>query len=323
MLYRKIKIGSLQVPGNIFLAPMAGISDMAFRKLCAQNGADLTYTEMVSAEGLFYNSKKTEALLKKSQEEKYLAVQIFSGNEDMLIKAAEKLENTYHPCIIDINSGCPVPKVTKTGAGAALMREPQKIYRIINEIKKRIITPITIKIRSGWNQEFLNYMEIATAAIEAGVDALCIHPRTKTQGYSGFADRTHIKNIKEKFPQLVVIASGDINSPEEVESAFLETGCDAVMIARGSMGKPWIFRQTKEYLNYGKYKEPDISEIKNTMLRHLEYAIEEKGERTAVKELRKHMAWYIKGIPHAAKLRKDFISCQSQDDYKRLIDSIS
>lgn len=323
MLYKEIKIGKSSLSGNIFLAPMAGVTDLAFRTLCTEYGADLTYTEMVSADGLIYNSKKTEALLKRAYNENNWAIQLFSGKEELLLNAAIELEKKYKPVIIDINAGCPVPKVVKTGAGSALLKEPEKIYRIIKNLKKKLTTPITIKIRSGWSYDSINYIEVTEAAAKAGVDALCIHPRTKTQGYSGKAETAHIKDIKSRFPNLFLIASGDLMSPEAVKNIFKETSCDAVMIARGAMGRPWIFEQIKDYLEKGQYKKPDISEIKQVMLRHLDYAILDKGERTAVKELRKHMAWYIKGIPNASALRSQIIQSQSRTDYLKLIDIIT
>ena len=321
--YHPVKIGNVELDGNLFLAPIAGYSDRAFRSLCVECGAAMCTTEMVSAEALTRGSLKTEELMERSPSEKVYAVQIFGGNADVMERAAVMvLEKTDCDCI-DINGGCPVPKITKTGAGSMLTREPERLYAIVSSVKKasleytathpeRGLVPVTIKIRSGWDSNSITWNE-------AGADAITIHARTRAQGYAGNADwdiqRQLVEFVNGRIP---VFGSGDAHSPETALRMFEQTGVDGVMFARGAMGDPFLFKRTIQYLTEGRYDKETVKERLTAGFRELEINVEEKGERIACTQMRKKFCAYSGGIPGGARLRTQVVAASTVQDYKRI-----
>lgn len=305
--YHEIDIPGIHLPGNIFLAPLAGYTDMSFRGICRDYGADMTYTEMVSIEGIFYNSGKTRKLFQKSSQEPIRAVQVFASKPDHIPAAAAALAEE-EPLLIDINCGCPVPKVVKTGAGAALMKEPKKIGDIVLTLKTALEDlnhpiPITVKLRSGLDAASINYLECAHEAVKAGASLICLHPRTRTQGYSGKADWAHIKTLKAEVP-VPVFGSGDLFTPEDALHMLEMTGCDGVMIARGSIGNPYIFTQIKELLTLGTVRtNPGPREMIGAAITHLNLARQETGSDSLPGFMKKHLLAYTKGLSRSAVLR--------------------
>lgn len=328
--YHPVKIGNVELDGNLFLAPIAGYSDRAFRSLCVECGAAMCTTEMVSAEALTRGSLKTEKLMERSPSEKVYAVQIFGGNADVMERAAVMvLEKTDCDCI-DINGGCPVPKITKTGAGSMLTREPERLYAIVSSVKKASLeytaahperghVPVTIKIRSGWDSNSITWKEAAAATLEAGADAITIHARTRAQGYAGNADwdiqRQLVEFVNGRIP---VFGSGDAHSPETALRMFEQTGVDGVMFARGAMGDPFLFKRTIQYLTEGRYDKETVKERLTAGFRELEINAEEKGERIACTQMRKKFCAYSGGIPGGARLRTQVVAASTVQDYKRI-----
>lgn len=298
-----IKIGNVELNNNIFLAPMAGVTDMPLRILCKEFGAGLVYTEMVSSKGMFYNDEKTKQLMNINDAERPVAVQIFGSDATIMSETAKKVSEEAN--IIDINMGCPAPKVTKNLDGSKLMLHPE----LVDEITKMVVgassVPVTIKIRKGWDDEHINAVEVARIAEKNGVSAITVHGRTREQFYTGKADLDIIKKVKEAV-NIPVIGNGDIVDGESAKKMFQETGCDAIMIGRGSNGNPWIFKEVIEYLKKGiELPKPTIEERKQMILRHLKMLVEYKGKYTAIREMRKQIAWYIKGIENAATIRNE------------------
>lgn len=297
-------IGNVKIKNNIFLAPMAGITDLAFRQLCKRQDCGLTYTEMVSAKGLYYKNENTEELLALSEEEKPAAAQIFGSDPQILADIAKGVE-ARGAAIIDINMGCPTPKIVKNGDGSALMKRPELVREIVRNVAKAIQVPLTIKIRKGWDDTSVNAVQIAAIAEEEGAAAVTVHGRTREQFYSGTADWSIIKEVKRAL-KVPVIGNGDIFLPQDAKRMLEETGCDAVMIGRGAQGNPWIFKRTAVYLESGELlPEPDAAERIETIIRHMNMVIGYKGEETGVKEMRKHAAWYLKGLPGCTKIKSD------------------
>jgi nifR3 family TIM-barrel protein len=316
----------LTLPGNIFLAPLAGYTDRAFREICLRFGASFTYTEMVSAEAVARNSKKTLSLLERGPDETLLGIQIFLAEEDQAVRALPRLLE-FSPSLLDINCGCPVPKVTRSGAGAALMRDPKRVYSIVKALTDRTNVPITVKIRSGWDQSELNYLEVAQRAIDAGASMIGLHARTKAQGYAGRSDWSHIRRLTEK-TKVPVIGSGDLFTAEDALRMMGETGCAGVMFARGAIGNPVIFEKTRallagERLPSSDHSEPTETEDRFRRLRigmaHLERCIFFKGEGLGCKEMKKHLSAYTRGLPEASTLRNDLMKCETVDDYDRVL----
>ena len=328
--YHSVKIGNVELDGNLFLAPIAGYSDRAFRSLCVECGAAMCTTEMVSAEALTRGSLKTEKLMERSPSEKVYAVQIFGGNADVMERAAVMvLEKTDCDCI-DINGGCPVPKITKTGAGSVLTKEPERLFSIVKAVKESSIeytslhpergnVPVTIKIRSGWDSSNITWKECADAALKAGADAITIHARTKAQGYSGKADWEIQKRLVEFVAKRIpVFGSGDAFNPETAKLMLEQTGVDAVMFARGAMGDPFLFRRTKQFLTEGKYETETPKERLEAGLRELKMNVAEHGEKAACMLMRKKFCAYSSGIKGGARLREQIVNSRSIKDYEEL-----
>lgn len=299
-----MQIGSVKLNNNVFLAPMAGVTDKAFRILCKGMGCGLTYTEMVSAKGMHYKSENTEELLDMAEEEKPAAAQIFGSDPDIMAETAAAVEKKG-AAIIDINMGCPTPKIVKNGDGSALMLKPDLVREIVRSVVRAVGVPVTVKIRKGWDESSVNAVEIAGIAEQEGASAVTVHGRTREQFYSGKADWNIIKQVKASL-KIPVIGNGDVFSPQDALQLLQETGCDAVMIGRGAQGNPWIFGRVIEYLRSGEpLPEPSAEERLQMLLRHLHMIVDFKGENTGVKEMRKHAAWYLKGLHGSAQVKTE------------------
>lgn len=309
------KIGNVKIDGPIVLAPMAGISNSSYRRIIKEMGADLIYAEMVSDKALVFNNKKTIDLLKMRDEERPISQQIFGSDKESFVEAAKYIESTMHPDIIDINMGCPVPKVAlRAQAGSALLKDPDKVYDIVKSIKEAVSVPITVKIRSGWDSEHINAVEIAKKCESAGADAIAVHARTRAQGYSGRADWNIIKAVKETV-SIPVIGNGDVTSPEDFVNMMDMTGCDAVMIGRGVLGNPWLIRDIKSYLETGTIPAlPSNREKIDMIKRHYQLLLEDKPESLALLEIRSHAIWYLKGMPKSAEVKNKICSAKSSKE---------
>lgn len=297
-----MQIGNVTLKNPLVLAPMAGVTDLPFRLLCKEQGCGLVYTEMVSAKGIYYNNKNTNILLEVREEERPVSLQLFGSDPDIIAEMAKRIEHLNFD-ILDINMGCPVPKIVNNGEGSALMQNPLLVGEIISKTAKAIKKPVTVKIRKGFTAENANAAEIAHIAQESGAAAVAVHGRTRSQYYSGKADWNTIRQVKEKVT-IPVIGNGDIQKPEDVVAMMKETGCDGVMIGRGIQGNPWLFSQAMAYINEGTVPPPpDIHEVVQMILRHAMMQIEFKGEYLGIREMRKHTAWYTGGYPNSSKLR--------------------
>ena len=317
-----MKIKNIEFENIAFLAPMAGVADKAFRELCVRFGAAYTVTEMVSAKGLTMGDKKSAQLLMLGKEEKTAGAQIFGDDPEIMAEAAVKC-CAFHPSIIDINMGCPVPKVVKNGEGSALMNQPKLVYEIVSKTVRAIRKPVTVKIRKGFDDTRVNAVEIARIAEQAGAAAVAVHGRTREQYYSGKADWDIIRQVKEAV-SIPVIGNGDVFSKESALSMRRETGCDGVMIARGAQGNPWIFSELLEYGQTGVLpKRPSPEEIRDMMLRHARMQIAYKGDYVGMREMRKHASWYTSGYPHASKLRREMNGIESYEQLQELMEYFS
>jgi len=313
-----MQIGSIKLSNNVFLAPMAGVTDMVFRLLCKRQGCGLTCTEMVSAKGLHYKSDNTEVLLTIAGEERPAAVQVFGSESEIVAEAARQAE-ACGAAIIDINMGCPTPKIVKNGDGSALMKRPELVREIVRQTVKAVKVPVTIKIRKGWDEESVNAVEIALLAAEEGAAAVTVHGRTREQFYSGTADWGIIKQVKRAV-NIPVIGNGDIVKPQDAKQMLEETGCDAVMIGRGAQGNPWIFGRTVEYLKTGKLlPEPTYEQRIETIIKHMGMVTELKGEGIGIKEMRKHAAWYLKGMPGSTKVKLEIYKMTTYNQVKDIL----
>lgn len=297
-----MKIGSVALENNVFLAPMAGVTDLPFRILCKEMGCGLVYSEMVSAKGILYDNKNTTELLEIDEKERPAAVQLFGSDPEILGAMAKKIES-YPIDIIDVNMGCPAPKIVKNGEGSCLMKTPELVGKIVKSLVESQSKPVTIKFRKGFDDDHINAVEIAKIAEANGAAAVAVHGRTREQYYSGKADWDIIREVK-KAVHIPVIGNGDIFTPQDAKNLLEHTGCDAIMVGRGAQGNPWIFKRILHYLETGELlPEPTAEERVEKALRHSQMLIAYKGEYVGIREMRKHMAWYMKGLPGAAELR--------------------
>jgi tRNA-dihydrouridine synthase B len=335
-LYHPVRIGQLELPGNIFLAPVAGYSDRAFRSLCVECGASFTYTEMVSAEALVRSSGRTELLMLRAENEQHYAVQLFGSEGDRVAAAAKIVFRTTTAECIDINAGCPVPKIYKNGAGSALTRDPDRLHSVTKAVVEAILeaenefpdkrrrnpVPVTVKIRSGWDDAMLTWKEAAEAALSAGAGAITLHPRTRAQGYEGFSRwdllselASHVHSTR---PGIPVFGSGDLFTPEAAKKMIQETGCDGIMFARGAMGNPFIFTQTKNLLETGSYPEIPLERRLAAGWRELLQLAADSGENGACREMRKRFCAYTKGLEGGAALRMEVVHATTIAQYREI-----
>lgn len=316
------KIGNVEIKNRVVLAPMAGVCNSAFRRIIKEMGAGLIYAEMVSDKAITYENKKTIDMLYMTDFERPIAQQIFGSDKESFVVASKFICDTMHPDIIDINMGCPVPKVAvHAQAGSALLKDIPKIKEIVKSVVETVNVPVTVKIRSGWDNNHINAVEVAKAVEEAGASAICVHPRTRSQGYSGKADWNIIKEVKNAV-KIPVIGNGDITSKEDAKRMLEETGCDAVMIGRGVLGNPWLIKQCVEYLENGKLPEPVSSKEKIEMLkRHYKLLLESTSEKAAILEIRMHALWYIKGLPNSSTIKDQICKTKTSVEIFTVLDN--
>lgn len=318
----RLTIGNVILENNLILAPMAGVCDLPFRVLCKEQGAGLLCMEMVSAKGIYYNNRNTEALLATVPEERPVSLQLFGADADIMSEMAKRIEERPFD-ILDINMGCPVHKVVNNGEGSALMKQPKLVYEIVSKIAKAVRKPVTVKIRKGFDDAHVNAVQIARIIEEAGADAVAVHGRTREQYYSGKADWDIIRQVKEAV-SIPVIGNGDILTAQDVLAMKEQTGCDGFMIGRGAQGNPWIFRQILHYLEKGEeLPRPDIREVAEMILRHARAQIALKGETMGIREMRKHAAWYTSGYKNSAKLRGKINEIETYEQLEQLFRQIA
>lgn len=311
------RIGDQEIKNVVAIGPMAGVTDLPFRKLCKEQGCGIMYTEMVSAKAILYNNKNTDELLMIDESEHPVGVQLFGSDPEIMAEIASRIEDRYD--FVDINMGCPVPKIVNNGEGSALMKDPKLAGEIVNAMAKKCKKPITVKFRKGFNDENVNAPEFAKILEGNGAAMVAVHGRTREQFYSGEADWSIIKAVKEAV-KIPVIGNGDIREPEDGKRMMDETGCDGIMIGRAARGNPWIFKRSSHYLQTGELlPKPDINQIKEMILRHGEMLVEYKGEYIGVREMRKHIAWYVAGLPHATVIRNDVNKVENYEELKELI----
>ena len=315
------KIGNVEIKNQIVLAPMAGISNTSYRKIIKEMGAGLIYAEMVSDKAIMYSNEKTFDLLKMDEMERPITQQIFGSDIESFVAAAKIIEEKMHPDIIDINMGCPVPKVAvRAQAGSALLKDPDKIYEIVKAVVESVSVPVTVKIRSGWDEKHINAVEVAKVCEKAGAKAIAIHARTRAQGYSGKADWSIIKAVKEAV-SIPVIGNGDVTSPELAKEMLETTNCDAVMIGRGVLGNPWLIKECVEYLENGTKTEPvSFLEKVEMMKRHYQLLLEDKCEKAALLEIRSFIIWYLKGMPKSKEIKNQICQSKTSEEMFQIIE---
>ena len=315
---KQLKIGNVVLENPYILAPMAGVTDLPFRLLCKEQGAGLLCMEMVSAKAIQYNNKNTKALFEIHPEEQPVSLQLFGSDPDVISEIAKQIEELPF-AILDINMGCPVPKIVRNGEGSALMKNPKLVYEIVSKTAKAIQKPVTVKIRKGFDEDSINAVEIAKIIEDAGGAAVAVHGRTREQYYSGKADWDIIRQVKEAV-SIPVIGNGDVVSGESAIAMMEQTGCDGVMIGRGAQGNPWIFSELLEYEKTGVMPQrPSMEELKEMMLRHARLQIEYKGEFLGIREMRKHVSWYTTGLPNSARLRGEINAVESYEGLQELL----
>lgn len=317
------KIGNVEIKNRIVFAPMAGISNESFRSIIKSMGAGLIYSEMVSNMGIIYNSKNTINMLKINDEERPISIQIFGSDVDSFVKASKYVCENAKPDIIDINMGCPVPKVAlRSQAGSGLLKDPQKIYEIVNAVVNSVNVPVTVKIRAGWNNNTINCVEVAKLIEKAGASAIAIHPRTREQGYSGKADWNLIKAVKESV-NIPVIGNGDITTIYDAKRMLEETGCDAIMIGRATIGNPWFIRECVEYVeNNNIIDEPTNKERMDMMVYHYELIKKNEGDKKAILDIKTHALAYLKYIPQSKQLKTEIALCKTEDEFYNCVNKI-
>lgn len=315
------KIGNVEIKNKVVLAPMAGICDNAYRTIVKEMGAGLICAEMVSDKAIYYNSKKTIDMLYMSEEERPISQQIFGSDIDSFVYAAKYIEKNMKPDIIDINMGCPVPKVAlRAQAGSALLKNPEKVYEIVKTVVDTVKVPVTVKIRSGWDSNSINAVQIAKLVEKAGASAITIHARTRAQGYSGKSDWNIIKQVKESV-KIPVIGNGDIKTCYDAKRMLEETNCDAVMIGRGCIGNPWLIKETVEYLENNKLlNKPTSLDRINMILEHLDRLMKTKSEKQALLEIRTHIGYYLKTIPNSSELKNNIFKTKDVNELKKLLE---
>lgn len=315
------KIGNVEIKNNVVLAPMAGISNPSYIKICEEMGLGYAITELISAEAVFRNNKKTMDMLNGFDSLNIsVAIQIFGSNPEVMGKAARRIVDIYHPKIIDINMGCPVPKVAvKSEAGAALMKDLDKVFDIVTSVVNSVNVPVTVKIRSGWDSNSINAVEVAKVCEKAGASAISVHGRTRSQGYSGTVDLDVIKRVKESV-SIPVIGNGDIRDLESASKMMVYTGCDAIMVGRAALGNPWIIRDIVNYFDSGTIMDkPSYEERINMCLKHLDYLLKFKCEKVAVLEMRSHISWYLKGMPGIMDIKNMVFKSKSAEEFKKIL----
>ena len=318
---KHLKIGNIELENRYILGPMAGVTDLPFRLLCKEQGAGLLCTEMVSAKAIYYNNRNTESLLEIHPDETPVSLQLFGSDPKIMSEMAKRIEERPF-AILDVNMGCPVPKVVRNGEGSALMKEPKLVYEIVSALVKAIDKPVTVKIRKGFDDDHVNAVEIAKIIEEAGAAAVAVHGRTREQYYSGKADWDIIRQVKEAV-SIPVIGNGDVTSPQKADVLVRQTGCDGIMIARGAEGNPWIFSEMIHWEETGELpSRPDKDEIREMMLKHARLQLKYKGEFCGIREMRKHVAWYTKGLKGAARLREKVNAVESLEELENLLTSL-
>lgn len=314
----QLTIGGITLPNNIILAPMAGVSDLPFRLLCHEQGAGMVCMEMVSAKAIYYNNKNTDSLMEIHPDEGHASLQLFGSDPVILSEMAKRIEDRSHS-FLDLNMGCPVPKVVGNGEGSALMKNPKLVEEILTALVKATKKPVTVKIRKGFDEEHVNAVEIARIAESCGVAAVAVHGRTREQYYSGQADWDIIARVKAAV-SIPVLGNGDVDSPEKAEQMFKQTGCDGILIGRAAQGNPWIFREVTDYLDKGSIPpRPDSAEKKELILRHAALQLQYKGEYIGVREMRKHLSWYTVGMPNSARFRREINTMETME---QLVESV-